>query len=128
MTILEEYLSKGWTHVQLEEELNRLINEYSKVSYNYDFQSFTGRRHRTPRNRSAGSGTGEDDEPHRHGCCRRMAHDSAFHPFHHRHLHLRQQMVDDPQGGKDRQELHERYPRHDPRRKDQVGHRPLPEI
>lgn len=31
MTILQEYLSKGWTHVQLEEELNRLINEYSKV-------------------------------------------------------------------------------------------------
>ena len=31
MTILEEYLSKGWTHIQLEEELSRLINEYSRV-------------------------------------------------------------------------------------------------
>lgn len=31
MNILQEYISKGWTHVQLEQELNRLINEYSKL-------------------------------------------------------------------------------------------------
>ncbi len=31
MGILQEYMSKGWAHAQFEEELNRLINEYSKI-------------------------------------------------------------------------------------------------
>jgi hypothetical protein len=83
------------------------VTELIKNNYNYDFQPFTdSRRHYGSRSCNTGS-AGADILSHRYGGQGRMAYACTSPSFGDRYLHLRKQVVDDPQGKQHQQEFHE---------------------